>query len=147
MKAKRQTERWKGCVTWRWWCTNRNWCPFRLVRKNLEKVVSELEISGIIQFTELYSAANILRRVLETREDLLSLKLKKKKNMEHESDGYTNCNWRARYSHQTIGTRTGGLRKKRTSGDHLKLQHCWGRPRILRDMETRCHAGVKKTLP
>ena len=34
--------------------------------------------------------------------------------MKHESDGDTNCNWRARYSHQ----RTGGLGNKRTSGDH-----------------------------
>ena len=38
--------------------------------------------------------------------------------MEHESDGNTNCNWCARYSHQKIGTGTGGLGNKRTSGDH-----------------------------
>ena len=36
--------------------------------------------------------------------------------MEHEGD--TNYDWRARYSHQRIGTETGGLRVKRTSGDH-----------------------------
>ena len=35
--------------------------------------------------------------------------------MEHESDGDTNCHWCARYSHQRIGTGTGGLRNKRTS--------------------------------
>ena len=29
--------------------------------------------------------------------------------MEHESDGVTNCNWCARYSHQRIGIGTGGL--------------------------------------
>ena len=29
--------------------------------------------------------------------------------MEHESDGDTNYNRHARYSHQSIGTRTGGL--------------------------------------
>ena len=34
--------------------------------------------------------------------------------MEHESDGDTNSNWCARYSHQKIGTGTGGLGKKRT---------------------------------
>ena len=39
--------------------------------------------------------------------------------MEHEDDGDTNCNWSARYSHQKIGTGTGGLGNKRTSGDHL----------------------------
>ena len=38
--------------------------------------------------------------------------------MEHESDGDTNCNRRARYSHPRIGTGTGGLGNKRTSGDH-----------------------------
>ena len=39
-----------------------------------------------------------------------------KKTIKHESDGDTNCNWRARYSQQTIGKRTGGLENKRTSG-------------------------------
>ena len=40
------------------------------------------------------------------------------KNVELESDGYTNCNWCYWYSHYRIGTRTGGLGNKRTSGDH-----------------------------
>ena len=35
----------------------------------------------------------------------------------HESDGDTNYNWCTRYSHQSIGTRTGELGNKRTSGD------------------------------
>ena len=38
--------------------------------------------------------------------------------MEHESDGDTNCNWYAWYSHQRFGTSTGGLGNKRTSGNH-----------------------------
>ena len=38
--------------------------------------------------------------------------------MEHESDGDTNCNWYARYSHQRIVTETGGLGFKMKSGDH-----------------------------
>ena len=38
--------------------------------------------------------------------------------MERESDGNTNCNWCARYSHQRIGTGTGRLGDKRMSGDH-----------------------------
>ena len=38
--------------------------------------------------------------------------------MERESDSDTNCNWRVRYSHQRIGTGTGGLRNMKTSGDH-----------------------------
>ena len=36
-----------------------------------------------------------------------------------QSDGDTNCNWRAQYRHQRIGTRAGELVNKRTSGDHL----------------------------
>ena len=35
-----------------------------------------------------------------------------------EHDGDTSCNWCALYSHQRIGTGTGGLGNKRTSGDH-----------------------------
>ena len=38
--------------------------------------------------------------------------------MEHESDSDTNCNYRARYSHQRISTGIGGLENYRTSGDH-----------------------------
>ena len=38
--------------------------------------------------------------------------------MGHEGDGYTYCNWRTRYNHQRMGTRSGGLGNKRTSGDH-----------------------------
>ena len=40
------------------------------------------------------------------------------KAMEHESDGDTNYYWRARYSHQQIGTGTIGVGNKRTSGDY-----------------------------
>ena len=38
--------------------------------------------------------------------------------MEHESDGDTSSYWRARYCHQMIGTGTGGLVNKMTSGYH-----------------------------
>ena len=38
--------------------------------------------------------------------------------MERESDGDTNCNWYTRQSHQMIGTGTGGLGNKRTSGEY-----------------------------
>ena len=38
--------------------------------------------------------------------------------MEHESDGDTNCNRDAQYSHQRIGTGTGRLRDKRMSEGH-----------------------------
>ena len=38
--------------------------------------------------------------------------------MEHESDGDTNSKWHARYNYHRIGTGTGGLGNKRTSGDH-----------------------------
>ena len=39
-------------------------------------------------------------------------------SMEHESDVYTDCNWCSWYIHQSIGTRTGRLGNKRTSGEH-----------------------------
>ena len=38
--------------------------------------------------------------------------------MEPEDDSDVNCNWCAWYSHQRIGTETGRLGNKRTSGDH-----------------------------
>ena len=41
------------------------------------------------------------------------------KTVEHECDDYTNCNWCSWYSHQKIGTGTGGLWNKRTSRGHL----------------------------
>ena len=37
--------------------------------------------------------------------------------MEHESDDYTNCNWGSWYSHQRIGTRTGGFENNGKGGD------------------------------
>ena len=44
---------------------------------------------------------------------------RKLKNVEHKSDGYTNCNWGCWYIHQRIGSRTEGFGNKGTSGDHL----------------------------
>ena len=38
--------------------------------------------------------------------------------MEHESDGDTNSNLCARYSHETIGKGTGKIGNKNMSGDH-----------------------------
>ena len=38
--------------------------------------------------------------------------------MEHESDRDTNFTRRAMYSHKWIGTRTGGLGKRRARGNH-----------------------------
>ena len=38
--------------------------------------------------------------------------------MEHESSDYTNCNWCCWHSHQRMDTRSEGLGKKRTRGDH-----------------------------
>ena len=54
----------------------------------------------------------------EKRDKYVDLARELKKTMEHESDGDTYSNWYARYSHQTIGTGTRGLKIKRTSGDH-----------------------------
>ena len=41
-----------------------------------------------------------------------------KKTMEHENDGDTDSNWRARNSHQSIGKETGRIGNKKMSGDH-----------------------------
>ena len=46
------------------------------------------------------------------------LKKTNKQTMEHESGSDTTCNRRARYNHERISTRTGGLGNKRTSGDY-----------------------------
>ena len=54
----------------------------------------------------------------EKKDKYLNFARELKKNEEHESDGDTNCNWSSWYCHQRIGTRTGGLGRKRTSGDH-----------------------------
>ena len=40
------------------------------------------------------------------------------KSMEHKSDGDTNCNWHAQFSHQKISTEMGWLGNKRTSEDY-----------------------------
>ena len=45
----------------------------------------------------------------------MNIFLGKWKTMEHEGDGYTNCNW---YRHQKIITGPGGLANQRTSGYH-----------------------------
>ena len=44
--------------------------------------------------------------------------MKTEKTIEHESDDDTNCKCRTWYSHQRIGTGTGGLGNKKTNGDH-----------------------------
>ena len=41
-----------------------------------------------------------------------------KKTVEHESDVYANCNLFPWYNHQIIIKGNGGLRNKKTSGDH-----------------------------
>ena len=58
--------------------------------------------------------------------------------MEHESDGDINCNWCTWYSHQRFSLGTGGLGKKRISGDNpnysiIKIGQNTGKsPRDLR---------------
>ena len=46
---------------------------------------------------------------------------RKKKNMEHEGDNYTNCNWYFWNSNYRIIKETEGLGSWRTSGDHSNL--------------------------
>ena len=47
-----------------------------------------------------------------------------KKNIDHESDGDINCNWRARYIHQRIGTGTGQFVKNEDEWRSSKIQLC-----------------------
>ena len=54
----------------------------------------------------------------EKKDKFLGIGKELKTTMEHESDGDTNCNWCARYSHQRFATRTTGLRNKNMSLDH-----------------------------
>ena len=54
----------------------------------------------------------------EKRDKNLDLDRELKKKMEHESDGDTKCNWRARYTHQGINEGSAGLGNERTSRDH-----------------------------
>ena len=42
----------------------------------------------------------------------------KKKNMEHENDGDTNCNWCPRNDPQRLGKRVGRVGNRRTNRDH-----------------------------
>ena len=57
-------------------------------------------------------------RESEKNDRYLDLARELKKTMKCESNRDTNCNWRARYSLQRIGTGTGGLENKRTSWNH-----------------------------
>ena len=54
----------------------------------------------------------------EKKDKYLNLTTELKKTMEHESDNYTNCDWCFWYSPQKIIKRTGGIGRRRTSGDH-----------------------------
>ena len=54
----------------------------------------------------------------KNKDKYLDLTRELKKTVEHEGDNYTNYNWCCWYSYQRINIGTGGLRNKRTSGDH-----------------------------
>ena len=54
----------------------------------------------------------------EKKEKYLDLARELKKTVEHESDVYTNCNWCSWHNPQKIIKGTGGLGKKRMSGDY-----------------------------
>ena len=53
--------------------------------------------------------------------------------MERESNGDTNCDWGAQYSHQRIDKGTGGLGDKRMSGNH----HGYSITKICENTENR----------
>ena len=51
------------------------------------------------------------------KDEYVDLARELKKTVEHENDGDTSCHWCTRYSHQRIGTGTGGLGNRRMSRD------------------------------
>ena len=63
-----------------------------IVNKNNKKRVSAFPADHRVKFKE-----------REKRDEYLDLARELKKTMENESEGDTNCNWRARYNHQSIG--------------------------------------------
>ena len=72
----------------------------------------------IVEFTALVDHRGKLK-VGKKRDKYMDLaKELKKKIIEYESDGDTNCNKCAQNSHEKFGIGTGGLGNKRTSGDH-----------------------------
>ena len=125
---------------------------FCTVTKGLLKGLEDLEVGGrveTIQITALLRTARILRRVLETWGDLLSLNLqwnaislrwyeklywvmmiimiiiprpclRIEKTMEHAGDNYTNCNWCVWNSNLRFTKGTGGLVSWQPSRDHPK---------------------------
>ena len=70
---------------------------------------------------------------------------------EHESDVYTSCDWCSWYSHQMIIKGNGGLRNKRTSGDHSNYsiykigQNIAESPRYLRRLAV-TQTSVKESV-
>ena len=64
----------------------------------------------------------------ERRDKCLDFPRELKKNVEHESDDYTNCNWYSWYIHKRIGTRTSGLGNNGTGGHYPNysiVEICW----------------------
>ena len=57
----------------------------------------------------------------EKRNKLLDLVQELKKSEKHEFDGDANCDWGTWHSRKRIGTGTGKLGNKKTSGDHANI--------------------------
>ena len=103
---------------------------FETVTKGLLKGLEDLKIRGraeAIQITTLLITARIVWRVLETCCHSSSSEVPsanadvKNSQWVNNNNSCSSSNWRSWYSLQRIGTRTGGLETKRTSGDHLNF--------------------------
>ena len=83
--------------------------------KGFERMLKKLEIRGriVTEQSTAFRLVRILRRILETWGDLLSLRLRWKIH----SDGDTTYNWGSWYSQQRDDSVIGGLGNKRTSGE------------------------------
>ena len=101
--------------------------PFWNFEIQTDHLISPRRLSLIIINNEKKRTCKILNFAVDYRIKLkesekkykyLNLVREVRKKLEHENDGDSSCNLISWYSHKRIDARTGGLGKKRTSGDH-----------------------------
>ena len=71
------------------------------------------------------------------------------KNVEHEGDCHTSCNWCSWYGHQRIDTRTRGFGNNRTRVNHPKYSFIkigQNAEKSFGVKDTRCHSNSSEKL-
>ena len=89
-----------------------------IVNNNKNKKRKKKRICRIVDFAAL-AVHRVKLKESEKTDKYLDF-VRELKTMEHESDGDTNCNWHARYSHQRNETGIGGLGHKKTTTTLLR---------------------------